>query len=186
VNRAKTKVSQKETEDIAEKITTFCSYLTSTSREIVGLTASRVINMDETPVYLDMVGNHTMEVKGAKEVNLKTTGAEKQRVTVVLACSMDGGKLPPMVIFKGVSTGRGRIEKEFSDRTKHGYPLDVSLSVQENAWMNEGQMTLWFERCWARRDGGLSKKESILIMDSFEGRQSTLILVRNTIKHVHI
>ena len=33
-------------------------------------------------------------------MTIKTTGAEKQRCTVMLAVTVDGGKLPPYVIFK--------------------------------------------------------------------------------------
>lgn len=57
--------------------------------------------MDETPLYFDMVPNRTLEKKGAKEVRVKTTGAGKRRVTVVLMCTASGKTLPPMIIFKG-------------------------------------------------------------------------------------
>ena len=58
-------------------------------------------NMDETPLYFDMVPSRTLEKKGAKEVRVKTTGAEKRRITVVLACTASGKTLPPMITFKG-------------------------------------------------------------------------------------
>lgn len=58
-------------------------------------------NMDETPLYFDMVPSRTLEKKGAKEVRVKTTGAGKRRVTIVLACLASGKTLPPMIIFKG-------------------------------------------------------------------------------------
>lgn len=60
-------------------------------------------NMDETPLYFDMVPRYTIEKKGAKEVRVKTTGAGKRRVTIVLACLASGKTLPPMIIFKGKS-----------------------------------------------------------------------------------
>ena len=41
-----------------------------------------------------------MDVKGSKTIMIKTSGNEKTRYTVVLACCADGTKLPPLLIFK--------------------------------------------------------------------------------------
>ena len=58
-------------------------------------------NMDKTPMYFDMTSNKTVERKGAKTVSVRTTGAEKRHLTVVLTVTADGKMLPPMIIFKG-------------------------------------------------------------------------------------
>jgi len=70
-------------------------------------------NADETAIYLDMPPNYTLEKKCVKEVLLKTIGCEKLRLTVMLAATADGRKLPPLLILKrkttqirGVSEGR--------------------------------------------------------------------------------
>ena len=42
-----------------------------------------------------------MHSKEAKTVSVRSTGAEKRRLRVVLAATADGQMLPPMVIFKG-------------------------------------------------------------------------------------
>ena len=72
-------------------------------------------NVDETVIYLDMPPNYTLEKKGVKEVLLKTTGCEKLRLTVMLAATVGGRKLPPLLTLKrkaiqirGVSEGRYR------------------------------------------------------------------------------
>jgi len=57
--------------------------------------------MDETPIYFDMVGSTTIETKGAKTVQIRTTGNEKNQFTCVLTVLANGSKLPPLVIFKG-------------------------------------------------------------------------------------
>ena len=41
-----------------------------------------------------------MDIKGAKTIMINTSGNEKTRSTVVLACCADGTKLPPVLIFK--------------------------------------------------------------------------------------
>ena len=52
-------------------------------------------------MYFDMTTNKTVNLKGAKTVSVRSTGADKRRLTVVLAVTGDGKMLPPMIIFKG-------------------------------------------------------------------------------------
>ena len=59
-----------------------------------------ICNMDETPVYLNMPPNYTIEKIGSRQVSIKTLGQEKTRVSLVLAILADGNKLPPLLIFK--------------------------------------------------------------------------------------
>jgi hypothetical protein len=58
------------------------------------------------PFYLDMPPNYTLEKKGMKEVLLKTTGCENLRLTVMLAATADGRKLPHLLILKRRRFGR--------------------------------------------------------------------------------
>ena len=48
-----------------------------------------------------MTPSHTLETKGVNEVRVKTTGAEKRCVSIVLDCTAAGKTLPPMINFKG-------------------------------------------------------------------------------------
>src|SRR5690554_1517666 len=59
-----------------------------------------IANTDHTPVWYDMVGSYTLDTRGAKCVPVKTGGMEKAKITVQLTCTADGGKLPPLLIFK--------------------------------------------------------------------------------------
>lgn len=47
-------------------------------------------NMDETPVFFNMVPGKTIDVRGKKTIKVRTTGSEKQHITVVLACMASG------------------------------------------------------------------------------------------------
>ena len=47
-----------------------------------------------------MLSNRTVSKTGEKTVKIRTTGNEKNRLTVVLTCAGDGSKLKPLVIFK--------------------------------------------------------------------------------------
>jgi hypothetical protein len=74
----------------------------------------QMANTDETAIYLDMPPNYMLEKKGVKEVLMKTTVCEKLRLTVMLAATAGGRKLPLLLIWKwktlplirGVSEGR--------------------------------------------------------------------------------
>ena len=50
-------------------------------------------NMDEVSVSFDIPGNKTVNLKGAKQVSLGTTGNEKSNFTVMLSVTADGTKL---------------------------------------------------------------------------------------------
>lgn len=43
---------------------------------------NRIINFDETPVYLELISDETYNLKGAKEVIIDTKG-QKKHVTVI-------------------------------------------------------------------------------------------------------
>ena len=94
--------------------------------------------MDETPMNFDMLGNKTVDFKGARTVNVKSTGHERTRFTVVLACMADGTKLKPMVIFK------------CKRKPKITFPPGVLVHFHEKGWMDENGVKLWIEKIWNR------------------------------------
>ena len=112
-------------------------------------------NMDETPVWFDMPSAKTVNSKGQKTVLVNTTGHEKSRFTVVLTCLADGTHLKPMVIFK-----RKTISKE-------KFPPGVIIHCHPKGWMDEAGLKVWIQKVWSARPGGLLRKRSLLIWDSF-------------------
>jgi len=84
--------------------------------------------MDEVPVSFDMSSSRTVNLKGAKEVSVATTGHKRSNFTVVLCITADGSKLPPMVIFKRKTVPKGCNSK------------DVIISAYEKGWMNSEVM----------------------------------------------
>ena len=57
--------------------------------------------MDETSVFFDMAPEKSLVRRGIKSVTIRTSGAEKRHVTVVLTVTADGSILRPMVMFRG-------------------------------------------------------------------------------------
>ena len=69
--------------------------------------------MEETPISFDLPPNRTVDFKGQKTITVKTTGAEKSYMTVVLSCLADGMKLPPMVVFKRKTMPKEKFPQAF-------------------------------------------------------------------------
>ena len=97
--RGPTKIAQKLPKHYVNKIVEFQRFVIRHRRRC-NYQLACIGNMDETPVYMDMLPRNTVNKKGEKQVIMKSTGHEKSRYTVVLAVMADGTKLPPMIIFK--------------------------------------------------------------------------------------
>ena len=97
--RQKTTLAQRLPDDYEEKIVRFHRYIIDRRKEH-NYPLHLIANMDKTPLTFDMPPNRTINSIAEKTVKIRTTGNEKNRVTVVLACAGDGTKLEPMVIFK--------------------------------------------------------------------------------------
>ena len=154
VLREKTKIAQKLLRELDDKITSFHKFIDLRGKHQYPL--KMIGNMDETPVFFDMVGNKTVNQAGEITIWVRTTGHEKQRFTVVLACLADGTKLPPMVIFKRC------FQKKF--------PKGVLVHVQEYGWMDDKGCINWMNKIWERRPGGLLNRKSLLVWDMFKSR----------------
>ena len=53
--------------------------------------ADQIGNADQTPLTFDIPHSTTIDTKGSSSVNIKTTGNEKNHLTVMLVCTADGG-----------------------------------------------------------------------------------------------
>ena len=118
----------------------------------------QMANADERAIYLDMPPNYALEKKGVKEVLLKTTGCEKLRLTVMLAATTDGRKLPTLLILKRktLTQIRGVYELRYSQ-------------CPEKGWMTEVLMLEWLKMVWRRRPRAFLNQPSMHILDAFIG-----------------
>ena len=95
----KTTIAQKLPHEYERKIIEFHKYVINMTKKLC-FEIGQLGNMDKVHLMFDVPSNKTVDVKGAKTIVIKTSGNEKTRYTVVLACSADGTKLPPLLIFK--------------------------------------------------------------------------------------
>lgn len=158
--RQRTKLAQKLPADLDDKVTSFHKFILKL-RYQYAFELSQIGNMDETPMWFDLPGNHTIDMKGNKTVLVKTTGHEKTHFTVVLGCMADGTKLKPMVIFKRKTLPKA--EK---------FPAEVIVHAHPKGWMDEEGIFLWFNKVWDIRPGALFKKKALLVWDQFRAHKT--------------
>jgi len=134
----RTTICQKLPKHFEQKLLNYQQYITNL-KKTGNFLMGQMANADETAIYLDMPPNYTLEKKGV-EVLLKTTGCEKLRLTVMLAATADGRKLPPLLILK-----RKTLPKP------EAFPKDVIVRAQEKGWMTEELMLAWLKIVCSRR-----------------------------------
>ena len=152
--RRRTSIAQKLPENLEHKLQKFQSYIIAEHRKHQ-YDLSRIGNADQTPLTFDMPSNTTVDSAGTKTVSIVTTGHEKDRFTVMLACLGDGSKLPPYVIFKRKTLPKGLI-----------FPQGIHVRAQAKGWMDEELVKDWLRTVWAKV-GGLMRKRNLLVWDSF-------------------
>lgn len=81
----------------------------------------------------------TITHKGSSTISIKTIGNEKNRFTVMLGCTADGGKLSHCVVFK-----RNTIPKV-------NFPKGIIILVHPNGWFDQCITTDWLTRVCSRR-----------------------------------
>ena len=156
--RAKTTVAQKMPPQIEDKILSFHRFVIR-MRKLRNYPLSNIGNMDETAVYFDMPGDSTLHHKGEKTVIIRTTGHEKDKITVVLAAMADGRKLPPLVVLKG------KREPAASD-----IPRGVLVRMSTNGWVNEDIIKWWVVQVWRR-----SEDRKLLVWDAFRAHRTDAV-----------
>jgi hypothetical protein len=133
--------------------------------------ACDIVNIDETNIDFDLVSGATLAGRSDRTVACATNGSSN-RCTVMLGDTMDGEKLPPFVIFKGASTPRSKIMKEFDSvesRSKCGYTEGMFYNVQAKAWMDKARMHVWIDTVWSpyTKDTRRGGRDTYLLMDEF-------------------
>ena len=118
----------------------------------------QMANVDEMAIYLNMPSNYMLEKIGVKEVLLKITGCEKLRLTVMLAATADGRKLPPLLIFKRKTLPKSEV-----------FPKDVIVRAREKGWITEERMLEWLKIVRGRRPRVFLNQPSMLVLVAFKG-----------------
>ena len=146
---------------------------------------SRIINMDETPCYLDMNYETTIDFTGKKNVETLTNGKEQYRISVILSITGDGYKLPPLIIMKGE---KGKtIENSFKNLW-YIKNKDIFIHCQSNGWCTSEIFGLWINEVFLPYQNNIGEK-CLLVFDqasSHISSESIQLLKENNISFVLI
>ncbi|CAI7790930.1 unnamed protein product [Closterium sp. NIES-54] len=145
--------------NVAEQCKSFWQFVRAKHHER-GIDTAWIINADQTPLWLEMPATTTVEETGVRSVPIRSAGYQKQRVTVMLACTADGRKLKPWVFFKRKTLPKG------------DFPADVTVACHENGWMESPGIVRWLEegvKPFLEPRFGRHAKSSMLVLDSYRG-----------------
>ena len=143
VNRCPTHVSQHVPGNLRPLIEQFHTKI-SDLNALHHYRADMVVNMDQTALYHGMSRRRTLNQRGAHTVRVLENPAASVRSTAVLAVTLSGEKLKPMVVFKGRPSGR--IARGIATR-RQPLPTTLEYAVQDNSWADGRVMMEWVDKC---------------------------------------
>ena len=109
-----------------------------------------------------MVGKTTIAKIGEKNINIRTFGSERSRISVILCISAAGWKLPPLLIFRGKKGGN--IEEELK-KNPNVKDHKISVLCQENSWADHEIFMFWIYNIFFNNRYVKNSLEKILILD---------------------
>ncbi|CAI7789919.1 unnamed protein product [Closterium sp. NIES-53] len=133
VMRVKTKVGQWLSAECAKDCESFWKFV-RINRARHNIDLARIINAVQTPLFVEMPAERTIEHRGARSAPIRTAGYEKTRLTVMLACTASGEKLRPWVWFKLKNVPNCEI------------PEGIVCQAQDNGWMDESAVQTWLTK----------------------------------------
>ncbi|CAI7867776.1 unnamed protein product [Closterium sp. NIES-53] len=128
-----------------------------------------IINADQTPLWLEMPATTTVEQTGVKSVPIRSAGYQKERVTVMLACTATDEKLKPWVFFKRKTLPKG------------DFPNDVVVGCQANGWMEATGVIQWLDEGvvpFLKPKFGVQSRSAMLVLDSYRGHLTKEVKAR--------
>ena len=156
VMRRTTHISQKPKEITDDFILRF-QRLVIRMRRNRGYDLCHIGNMDETPVWMEMPGNATLDFSGEKDITVSTTGHHKERLTIILGDLADGTKLRPLVLLPGVRPPKPQ-----------DIPFGISVymcGAKKGSWSNADITKYWLTKIW----GVNNRQRRLLVWDTFRG-----------------
>lgn len=63
----------------------------------------KIINVDETPIYIDPTTTRTLDDVGARSIDVVDSGNNKSRITLVVIITGSGQIFPSYLLFKGIT-----------------------------------------------------------------------------------
>ena len=99
-----------------------------------------LFNMEETPIWFQMVSKTTVAKISERSINVRTFGNDRTRISLILCIVDNGYKAPLLLIVKGKKGGKKEIELK-----KNTNVLNKKIYVlcQDNAWADSDIFLYW-------------------------------------------
>ena len=158
--RRATTACQKPPAEIENRIAEFILYVES-MRLLYNYPNSHIYGADEVGVWLDGLTHSTVEVKGSKEVGIRSSGQEHLRITVLLTGRADGHKLPPFVLIPR--------KRPIAELQQFRGQLSIIYTGSGGSWMDDDKCAQYLRNCIGRDVFGAPK---LLVWDAFRAHHS--------------
>ena len=133
-----------------------------------------IVSIDETDVPFDSPMTITLARRGSRTIPGASTGSSG-RATAILGVSLNGEKLPVYLIFK--AKPNACVHREVTGNVvARGYPANVVMTVQDNAWCDIRVMTDWISWVWAPWLSARRSQHSYLMMDVFSAHMNSDVI----------
>ncbi|KAG3070656.1 hypothetical protein PC121_g9440 [Phytophthora cactorum] len=109
-------------------------YMSFLREQVPTIDLEKTVLMDESVVYFEDARASTLDFTGARHVVVRSTDFTSMRITVALAVSATGRKLPPLLVWKG---------KAAPTFEKRSGPLYVAR--QPRAWVDSELLKKWID-----------------------------------------
>jgi hypothetical protein len=121
--------------------------------------------MDETQFLVDSIPTTTLNAIGARQVDIETTGNEKDRMSVVITCTLSDLMLPTYVILKNLKYD-----------PKCAIPNDIiseASGIGGTGFMNENLMVKYIDKVLKPY---LKDRPCLLIFDKLKAHKTDIFL----------
>lgn len=184
VYRAATHKAQENNKTGREVCGEAIDYINLLATTLRDLTFDHILNMDETPLYFDVMHERTVDELGARSVEVAHTGANKSRFTVVLTIEATGKIWKTMLIFKGKTLKLNKKSPStcFLNHLKGlvnppacNYPPSITATTSKSAMMSTDLMLQYINNVLAPALVP-ENKSALLIMDQHKSHMTQQVL----------
>jgi hypothetical protein len=145
---------------------TVLNYFETFNHKLNSMSSQAVVyNMDETPIYIDMMQSRTLSFTGEKNTEAYTTGNLKTKISVVIAISSEGTVLRGMAILKGLKKP-----------PKCHVPNNLFVATSESGNMDQNLMLQWIRACLNDNGPFEDRKEKLLILDTYKSHYTDKVM----------
>ena len=122
-----------------------------------------IINMDETPIFMENIPNKTIAPKGAHDISIISHGREKSRKSVILAVIAAGNKLPVLLVFYGTPNGP---KEQTLRKLEVVTNKEIYACYQKGGWADKDIFEYWYKNIFFKyKPNNDNNKTKILILD---------------------